>query len=285
MSSNNGDADKKFCILCKRKTPPVYTVLILGENIIKSRYYRGIWECNDCYNAWQKDWRENRQGRWTEYYINQEAEQLEKFEKEWNDKEFRNRRELSDKLLSVLIKAKRREPQFGLYFDIMCAIIFKSDWNVSINRVVNDLLKTRNDTAAVQNRDREILLRYIPNVIDVFTEEYRRKSRDRLKAIIYAIKVKYGGKEKLVCKPYYKNKKTKQNERRWYLLSYEPELNERNEINDNKKLRIDFNKAEEFRIVEKHEQERAQEKFEETKQSSNRESNKDDVKEENEGGE
>src|SRR5215203_3753151 len=288
---DDDDSDKKFCIVCLRKTPPVKTILKVGENITEARHNRGIWWCDDCYKKYQKDYREEKKKDWSRYEREKEEQELEKFEMEWNnDKEFRTVKELSDKIILVWNKYKRREPELGLLKDIICCVIFPDYWNVTVNKVIEDLLRTRKDTASIQNRHREVLHLYIPSIIDIFTEEYRNLARNKWDVLVASVNSKYAGKEKLVAKPPHKDERTKRNEYRWYLLSYKPQLDDRNQVNENKKRRIDYQMDVEFNVVKEHEQMKSSEEFEKTRRT-NKERNSsstekdDEDKEKREGGE
>lgn len=261
MDGNNNNTtpinvypDKKYCLKCKKKTPPVETLLIVGVNITVNRWNRSAWYCNDCYKEMQKDYREFEKGRFTEYERIKEEEDIQKFEQEWNDPEFRNVKETSDKMVMVWNKYQRREPSRGLMKDVCCSVMFKDFWYISAQQVIDDLIKSRNDTHMIQNRHREILFLYIPSVLDAFRETYRQKARNKWDGLIDSVNSKYASREKLVAYPSFKDPESKRLQKRWYLLSYEQELKERNERNENKKRRIDFNMDREAIIVGEHDQ-------------------------------
>lgn len=245
--------DKKFCLPCKKKVPPVETELIIGVNINETRWRRSAWYCDDCYRKMQKNYREFQRGRHTHYERIKEEEDIQKFEREWNDPEFKNVKETSDKMVKVWNKFHRREPKNGLTKDVCCSVMFKDYWYISAAQVIDDMVKSRNDTQMVQNRHKEILLLYIPSVLDAFREGYRQKARNKWDGLIDSVNSKYAAREKLVATPSFQDPETKRLEKRWYLLTYTPELSERNERNENKKERIDYNMDLEAIIVEEHE--------------------------------
>jgi hypothetical protein len=230
----------------------------------------------------QKRYHENR-GTNTEYERVKLEEQLQQFEQEWNDKEFRNVKELADKLVRVMSKYKRRKPIFGLQKEVMCEVMFPSYWNLSATQVIDDMIKSRKDTQLIQNKHKEILFLYIPSVIDAFRGEYRRRARNRFDGLVDAVNHKYAGHEKLCATPPYEDPKTKRREMRWYLLSDEQELNERNASNENKKIRIDFNMDAEARVVDYQEQREQELREKAIKKES--EKDPDSNNKENEGGE
>jgi len=267
------DDSLAYCKRCKSKDPPVDTPLKVGENISEYRFNTGKFYCDDCYKEMQKLYNDTSKGTWAKYLLEKEQIELEEFEEEWNDPEFRNEKELSDKVVSVWNKYKRRKPKSGILRDTACAVIFKDMWNLTVDKVIEDLLDARDDTATIRMRHKEILLLYIPNVIEAFRGYYRRRARNRWEHLITSLNHKYAGREKLVAKPEYKDDKTQLYEKRWFLLSYEEELKIRIEINEAKKQQINHIMDVEGGIVKEYEQreEEIREKEREHKQQGEQE--------------
>jgi len=68
---------KRFCIKCKEKEPPVDTVLEIGVNITEGRYNRSDYTCNECYKVRQSKYRNKEQ--FAEYRHQLEEETVEEF--------------------------------------------------------------------------------------------------------------------------------------------------------------------------------------------------------------
>ena len=251
--SKSDFADVKLCIPCRKKNPPVKTVLKIGENITESRWKSGYFCCNDCNRLKQKNSRERNKEIWAKYIREKDELDLEQFEQEWNDPEFKGVKELTDKVVKVFNKYHRRSSAVGLKRETICAVIFPDLWNAYIDRVIEDLLNLRSDSKLIRLRHKEILMLYIPQVIDRFREYYKRKAINAWAGLVQAVNHKYVGKEKLLCRPEFLDEKTQIHEKRWHLLTERKELEERDAIHEAQKEQIDRTMNIEDIIVAEHE--------------------------------
>lgn len=270
--------------MCLKKDPPINTILKVGENITQYRWKHGLFWCDDCNRTIGKRQREKSKGIYIEYERQKREEDIEEFDGQWNDPEFKGMKETADKLVAVFNKYGRRSRDKGLEKEIICAVIFKDEWNVDVVRVIEDILNTRDAKPMARMRYKEVFFMFSPAIIDAFREYYRMKARNKWEGIVDAINHKYAGVEKIVAKPEYKDPRTKQHYAKWYLLSHEDELEQRNQMNERKKDRIDYNMKQEAQVVERQEA-KEQEILEKERQKQER--SKDDDKDEksNEGGE
>lgn len=263
---NPNPKENIFCSSCLNKTPPVETILKIGVNITEYRMKVHSFTCNNCYKEKQKRFSDNiHNGIWKKIEREKEELDLQQFAQEWNDAEFKGMKEVTpNKLVKCLSKYIRRRAEDGFKRDTMCEVMYPDLWYVTVERVIEDFLNTRNDSPVVRARHKEFLYLYIPQNMDAFTEHYRSKARNRFTSLKTATNKQYAGMEKFVCAVAYRDGNTKRSERRYFLLSYKDELERRDQKHKAQQEGIDRTMIIEEDLVSEHEKQK--EEYEKKKQ-------------------
>jgi hypothetical protein len=242
----------KYCTKCKENG--IDTLLEVGINVTQKRLDNSHYICNDCYRLMQQKY---KQEKWSEYNFHKEKDMIKKFTEQWNDPEFamtgKSKMKLYEKTVKVFNKYEIRVPAEGYTKEVMCMVMFPDLWFIEADVIINDMLAKKDLTMSHRLNDKQVLLQYIPENINLYTETYRNKALAEFQSIINMIAVHYVNQEKLVAtthEDHYSHLK----EKRYHLLSYERELEIRNILRQKIKNGLDISKLREQLIIDLHKQ-------------------------------
>lgn len=240
---------ERLCIKCKGKDPPVDTVLEPGVNISEGRYNRSDYTCDECYKERQKLYQHRE--KFAEYERQLHDETIEEFREQWNDPAYRNTKELSDRVHKVWDKYDRRSPEMGIRRDWICEVIFDDLWFIDANGIVETFFAENNKSKSKQLASKSILLEFVSSekILERLQAAYKDRARNRWSGIVDAIIRKYAGKDKMVARPAHSDPYTKEMLDNYYLLSREQEREQREQIREAKKARMDAINIEEAELV------------------------------------
>jgi hypothetical protein len=244
----NEETDKS-CTECKKKD--IDTKLVKNKNITKARLKNSQYICNECYKERQDRY---RQERWAEYKAIKIENMTNEFTNEWNDTQFKNEQNLVRKVVFTFDKFGRRIAEKGLIRDVICKVIFPKLWFVEADKIVNDMLEKKQLTTSVKLEHKQVLLKYIPEHMDLYYETYRNQAREKWNCLVIAANKYFEGVEKLIGTPRWEDPFTHLKEPRWRLLSDRETKIIRDTVKDNTIKSIEESKAKEDAIIEWQEQ-------------------------------
>jgi hypothetical protein len=221
--------------MCRKKDPPIDTVLVVGVNISERRMKHSDFNCNDCSNERQRRYKDEK---YAEYREQQHQEAIEQLAAQWNDPAYKDVKEIGDRVYKVWNKYDRRLPENGIRRDWACEVVFPELWFIDTNGIVEAYFAEQNISKITQYSIKNHLIQFVSSRLDHERLYFREKARNRWNGIVDAITKKYHGKDKLVATPKYVDPVTKEFVPNWYLLSREVERKEREEIRDAKIERL-----------------------------------------------
>ena len=241
-------SETKYCKMCRKKDPPIDTVLEVGVNIHQRRMDHGDYNCNDCYNKRQKDYRE---GKYAEINEQKHLEAIEELTQAWSDPAYKYTKEIADKVVKIWKKNNWRSPEKGFVKDWICEVLFPDMWNVDPNTVVEEYFMSRPDIPKSKKfAIKAHILEFVSSQIDLLVLGYREKAKNKWVGIVDSVNKKYHGRENLCATPKFKDPVTKGESNNWYLLSTERDRKEREESRESLIESLHTKTNEEKKLIE-----------------------------------
>ncbi len=242
-----------YCNHCKRKEPPIETILKIDVNITESRFKRSDYICDDCFRVRAKEYRERYSNdAYASYRQEQKDNDIEAFRQQWEDPQYKNVKELSDKLEKVFLKSERTEPAKGIRRDWILEVIHKDLLNFEPDVFINEWLEKKGFTKTQISTRKNILLEFFADSENSMVMELgnKVKARNKFSHLVNTLNKKYATIEKLVATPAYEDPVTGDRIDNYYLLTNEKERIDRERVREAKKESFDTITKQEINLIE-----------------------------------
>jgi len=241
-----------YCGACMKKDPPVEKLLKVGENILKSRWDRGYYICDECMHEKQAIYRHKGKEKFAQYLQELHDETVEEFVQQWADPAYAKIKEIADRVYKVFDKYDRREPKKGIRTDWILEVIFPDLWGGDAVKMLEEYYDRNHMKQGERIAAQVHLLKFMGDQVHapMLLEGFRNHARNRWSSIIDTIARKYADIDKMVAKPSWEDPTIKEAVPNWYLLSKRKQLENREQSREALKLSLDRITKQEGTIIE-----------------------------------